>query len=178
MSLDSLNEPRMHSPRNHSPRNHSFFNKPTRRREKIETIQAWILGYYNPGKTPEGVWSATFMDKDKNISSLYGSEKTTDKNRVHLVPLLELLEWIKSEKKINLIVYSDSLYVVNCVKEWMDKWKRNDFLVGETNELRPNADILKRINELKSSIIIDIKLLMTENEFSKNARELYQKELR
>ena len=134
-------------------------------KEKLESIQAWI-------KSSEIKWSFVYVDGRKDIFSLCGIEENVDKNRLILISLLELLEWINDpEKKKILLVYTNSLYVVNCVSEWMDKWKRFDFKFDDETD-RPNADILRKIDVLKSNIDLTVKLLMTEDGLSNLATSL------
>lgn len=135
-------------------------------KEKPENIQAWIKSSY---ENNEGSWSFVYINGKKDIFSFYGKENITDKNRIHLIPLLELMEWIDEPiKKRNLIVYTTSIYVVNCISEWLDKWKRNDFKIEEKG-YRPNSDILRKIDVLRVNTTISVKLLMLENEFSSKA---------
>lgn len=139
-------------------------------KEKIENIQAWIKT-----KPDNGLWAFVFIDNKKEIFSFYGQELSEDKNHLQLIPLIELLEWIdEPEKKKNLLVYTKSSYVVNCLTEWIDKWKRTDFKIEDKKD-RPNADLLRKIDKLKTNITVTVKLLMAENDFSKQSEELITK---
>lgn len=144
--------------------------------EKLENIQAWIRGVSCDNK--RGFWSFVYLNGKNELSSIYGSEENTDINRIDLIPLLELLEWIdENDKKKNLIVYTKSSYVVNCVNEWIDKWKRSDFHINDDeSSYRPNTDILRRIDMLKKNINITVKLIMVENELSLKTVSLCEKE--
>ena len=146
------------------------FCKKRKKDKKIDTVNAWIKGNLSLNK--EGRWSFIYTNGTKEIWSMYGDEIDTDKNRVILISLLELMEWIRdSNNKKNLIVYTNSLYVVNCISEWLNKWKRTDFKV-EDDTYRPNSDILRKIDKLKEYINITVKLLTIENEFSNKANSL------
>lgn len=125
-------------------------------KEKIELVQSWI-------KTKDNQWCFTCIDRKKDIFSIHGTADG-DNDRISLVVILELMKWIASDTKKTLIVYTNSSYAVNCISEWMNRWKRNDFKIEDRD--RPNADILRDIELLKINIDISMKLLMTDNEFS------------
>lgn len=135
-------------------------------KEKIENIQAWLQN------NDTGVWSFIYIDDKKDIFSLYGKDLSQDKNRIVLIPLIELLEWIDEPgKKKNLLLYTKSSYIVNCLNEWICKWIRTDFKI-EDDKYRPNSDLLRKIDVLRTNITITVKLLLVENEFSKQSDKL------
>jgi ribonuclease HI len=133
--------------------------------EKIENIQAWIL---NDGN----LWSFIYINNKKEVFSLCGRENTIDKLKNQLHPLIELLEWIDDpEKKKNVTIYTRSLYIVNCLTEWCDKWRRNNFKIDDNTD-RPNADLLRKIDILKTNLSLNVKFLISENDFFKQLKEL------
>jgi hypothetical protein len=189
-----------------------FYNNNKKKdiKEKQERIQAWIKGTSqhnnnsnnnnnnsnsnsnnnnnnnNNNNSNNNKWSFLYTHNDnKETFSIHGEEKSSDKNRIVLIALVELMEWIynKDKKKI-LIVYTNSSYVVNCISDWCDKWRRTNYKINReyiANEFeysnidcdiqiktmdRPNADILRRIDKLKSHINIVVNRLMVENKYS------------
>jgi ribonuclease HI len=187
-----------------------FYNNNKKKdiKEKQEKIQAWIKGI---SRNNGNKWSFLYTNIDnKETVSMYGEEKSSDENRIVLIALLELMEWIynKDKKKI-LIVYTNSSYVVNCISDWSDRWRRTNYKRKiekieinekikkiEINEKikinefkhnsiecgieiqtvdRPNADVLRRIDKLKSHVNITVKRLMIENEYSIMTNDLIDK---
>ena len=118
----------------------------------------------NPGP---GGWGVVmkFNDKTKELS---GGEKFTTNNRMEMIAIIEGLNWIHSSveqryrKYINVVLYSDSVYCVNTIREWLDKWKGDGSI-----ETRPNADLLKQLLEVKDKIHIDAKWIQrVSNEYA------------
>jgi ribonuclease HI len=67
-----------------------------------------------------------------------GYRKTTN-NRMELLAVIVALEKLKSEK-LEVIVFSDSKYVVDSVKkEWVFKWEKKEF------KSKKNVDLWKRL---------------------------------
>lgn len=141
-------------------------------KQKIDNFQIWIRSAFNK-ENNKGSWCAISIDDKKDITTLSGIEKNCNKNQIELVPLLEILEWIidESERKKHVIIFTNSSYVINVIQEWIDKWKKNNFMINEDKE-RPNADILRKIDNVKQNMSVTVKLLMKENDFSTKAAEI------
>jgi ribonuclease HI len=72
----------------------------------------------NPGP---GGWGAIVIDKD-NVYELGGRENMTTNNRMELMACIEALKSVDSGDQI--ILYSDSQYVIKGMTEWIDGWQR------------------------------------------------------
>lgn len=96
----------------------------------------------NPGK---GGYGAILMWKGvkKELSKGY---RLTTNNRMELMSVIAALETLKRHK-LNIVIYSDSQYVVKAVTEgWLNNWLRTDFKGGKKNK-----DLWKRYHELASN---------------------------
>jgi ribonuclease HI len=68
------------------------------------------------------VWEGT--DRAKELS---GGERPATNQRMEILAVVEGLKALK--KPCQVTVYSDSAYVVNCIKQrWFDKWRSNGWL--------------------------------------------------
>ncbi|RYZ32988.1 MAG: reverse transcriptase-like protein, partial [Sphingobacteriales bacterium] len=77
----------------------------------------------NPGPGGYGA-ILNWNGKKKELSG--GFRKTTN-NRMELMAVIVALEALTKDG-INIVVYSDSQYVVKAVKErWLDKWVKTNF---------------------------------------------------
>lgn len=75
----------------------------------------------NPG--PGGFGTILrFGDKEKEI---VGSEPHTTNNRMELRGVIEGLRVLK--EPCNVIIVSDSSYVVKAINEWLENWVKKDF---------------------------------------------------
>ena len=85
----------------------------------------------NPGKGGYGVVMISGNHR-KELSD--GFELTTN-NRMELLSVLVALERLKKQN-INVIVYSDSKYVVNAIeKNWLFNWEKNNFAKKKNSDL-------------------------------------------
>ena len=101
----------------------------------------------NPG--PGGYGSILiYKDIKKEIS---GGYRYTTNNRMELMAVIAALQVLK-KKKLNIIIYSDSSYVVNTVeKKWLNSWIKNDF------KDKKNKDLWLMYHELAKDHTIQFK---------------------
>ena len=93
----------------------------------------------NPGK---GGYGAILMWKgvEKELS---GGFRLTTNNRMELMSVIVALESLNRDG-LNIVVYSDSQYVVKAVNEgWLKNWIRTNFKGG-----KKNSDLWLRYHEL------------------------------
>lgn len=101
----------------------------------------------NPGP---GGYGAILMYNDlkKEIS---GGYRYTTNNRMELMAVIAALKILK-KKNLDIIIYSDSSYVVNTVeKKWLNSWIKNDF------KGKKNKDLWLMYNELAKDYNIQFK---------------------
>jgi ribonuclease HI len=88
----------------------------------------------NPGP---GGYGVVMIHKDKRKELSQGYNLTTN-NRMELLAVIKALEEVKTDK-MNIIIYSDSKYVVESVeKGWIWNWEKKNFIK------KKNIDLWKR----------------------------------
>ncbi len=96
----------------------------------------------NPGA---GGWGAIlrYGSVEKELS---GGESDTTNNRMELTAVIEALKALK--KPCNIVLYTDSRYVMDGVNEWMPNWKLNGWRT--TNKKTPvkNVDLWQILESL------------------------------
>ncbi|RYZ80263.1 MAG: ribonuclease HI, partial [Moraxellaceae bacterium] len=94
----------------------------------------------NPGP---GGWGALlrFGDVEK---SLYGGEAATTNNRMELMAAIEGLSALK--ETCDVLLTTDSQYVLKGVTEWIAGWKRNGWKTAAKQPVK-NADLWQRLDE-------------------------------
>lgn len=111
----------------------------------------------NPGI---GGWSCIRYDAETNtIYDAYtGGEETymdghlvqkkeTTNNRMELKGLIQALELATTKyKDYNVLIYSDSAYVVNMFNTWIYNWAKNNWINSSKEEVK-NLDLVKKIYE-------------------------------
>ena len=97
----------------------------------------------NPGK---GGWGAYIKIEDQEIE-LNGSIDNTTNNRMELTAVIEALKYLKDESNINL--YTDSKYVMQGIKEWIHKWKINNWKNSKKETVK-NKELWIELDKLVS----------------------------
>lgn len=92
----------------------------------------------NPGP---GGWGAVISAAGK-ISEVGGGEKETTNNRMELVAVIESLRnlYVLLGGKSEVVVFSDSAYVINGITKWIFGWEKNNWQ-NSKKEPVANADL-------------------------------------
>lgn len=97
----------------------------------------------NPGP---GGWASIIIYSSKIIELSGGSLLTTN-NRMEMTAVIKGLENIKNQS--NVIINTDSKYVINGMTSWIEKWKKNKWL-GSNKKLIKNKDLWEKIYSLNN----------------------------
>ena len=98
----------------------------------------------NPG---EGGWGA-YIEYNNEKVKLYGYETDTTNNRMEITAAIEALRYIKV--KSNIILYTDSKYLMNGINTWIHDWKKNNWKTSSNKGVK-NVDLWQIIDELNSN---------------------------
>lgn len=95
----------------------------------------------NPGP---GGWGVVlkYGEREKH---LWGGEANTTNNRMELKAAIEGLAALTRQCSVDL--YTDSQYVRNGIRQWMDNWKRNGWKTAARKPVK-NAELWQRLDEL------------------------------
>ena len=86
-----------------------------------------------------GGWGAVLKYKGKT-KEIHGRERNTTNQRMELTACIRALEQIKL-KDIDIEIYSDSAYLINCMRQkWFEKWQKNGWK-NSKNEPVENKDL-------------------------------------
>ncbi|WP_371193140.1 ribonuclease HI [Glaciecola sp. SC05] len=94
----------------------------------------------NPGPGGYGAL-LIFGDHRKTLS---GGFKHTTNNRMELLAPIEALNALSQACEVN--IYTDSQYVKNGINQWINNWKRNNWLTSAKKPVK-NVDLWKRLDE-------------------------------
>lgn len=70
-----------------------------------------------------GGWGAHLSFKDK-VKEIYGGETDSTNNRMEIMSVIKALQCL-TKPNCNLVLHSDSMYVINGCKTWRHNWKRS-----------------------------------------------------
>ena len=96
----------------------------------------------NPGA---GGWGAIlrYGAVEKELS---GSEDATTNNRMELTAVIEALSALK--KTCNIVLYTDSRYVMDGVNQWLPNWKQNGWKTANKKTPVKNIDLWQNLDSL------------------------------
>lgn len=95
----------------------------------------------NPGP---GGWGAIVADENM-VTELGGREEHTTNNRMELTGALEALTHV-SHKDADILLYTDSRYVINGITKWVKGWERNGWVTKEKKDVL-NKDLWEALVE-------------------------------
>lgn len=91
------------------------------------------------------------------ISPILKSD-VSDVDTQYIKLVIEILTFFKNENIYDkIIIHIPHLFVAECLENWIEKWKKNDFYIEEkSNESvqkveRPNRDLLLQVSKLKDT---------------------------
>jgi ribonuclease HI len=136
-------------------------------KEKITLLYKMVIKVFTDGsctkngkKTAIGGIGVFFADNDprnvsKSLNSFYSNQfpdenatKSTN-NKAELSAILSALLVIKPclEKNEKVMLYTDSMYSINCLTKWWSKWRANDWTNSSKKKISNYSLITKIVEE-------------------------------
>ncbi len=84
----------------------------------------------NPGR---GGWAAILLYK-KHQKIISGAERESTNNRMELTAVIEALKLLK--KPAEIIIYTDSKYVMEGITKWILGWKKNGWKTADKKPIK------------------------------------------
>lgn len=81
----------------------------------------------------------------RNVSEKFVLEPITN-NRCEIYAAIKALEILKDEPQ-NIIIYTDSNYLLKSITEWINNWKRNGWKTANKKPVQ-NQDLFMRLDSL------------------------------
>jgi ribonuclease HI len=117
----------------------------------------------NPGP---GGWGA-ILATEEIVTELGGGEAHTTNNRMELLAAISALEKAADEK--NLIIYTDSAYVLSGATRWILGWRKNNWQTSQKTDVL-NRDLWERLSLAMRGKRIDWRLLKGHSGIAANER--------
>jgi ribonuclease HI len=102
----------------------------------------------NPGP---GGWGALLI-RGKHQKTMHGGDPETTNNRMELTAAIEALNALKGHSQV--ILYTDSKYVMDGIKEWMPNWKKRGWKTAAKKPVK-NKDLWQALDEAVARHEID-----------------------
>ncbi|MDC0161743.1 ribonuclease HI [bacterium] len=96
----------------------------------------------NPGI---GGWGVVIHEKNKEDILLNGGNDNTTNNRMELTAAIEALKYFQVKKNITLI--TDSKYVKDGIKSWIQNWKKNGWRTTSKKSVK-NKELWIELDDL------------------------------
>ncbi|MBX3364220.1 MAG: ribonuclease HI [Phycisphaeraceae bacterium] len=96
-----------------------------------------------------------------------GAEAETTNNRMELIAVIEGLRALKRPSTVD--IYSDSQYVLNGLREWLDAWKARGWRTADKKPIK-NPDLWKTLDELRVKHTLRFHWIRGHNEHPENER--------
>ncbi|MCH4887340.1 ribonuclease HI [Acidaminobacter sp. JC074] len=107
----------------------------------------------NQHETNVGGYGA-ILQYGQNFKEIYGGDKNTTNNIMELLGVIESMKLI-TDKSVNIEVYSDSAYVVECFrKSWYVNWEKNGWKNSKKQPVENKAlwvellDLVRSFNQV------------------------------
>ena len=111
----------------------------------------------NQNEENVGGWGC-ILEYGPHTKELCGGEINTTNNRMELTALIAGLSALK-EKGLDIFVYADSSYLVNCFKnKWYAKWQKNGWLNSAKQPVE-NKELWEKLIELMQGQSLSFRLV-------------------
>ena len=116
----------------------------------------------NPGP---GGWGYVILENGK-LHTGKGSESQTTNNRMELMAAIKALENARTDE--SLYLYTDSTYLQKGITEWIENWKKNNWITSSKKPVS-NKDLWEKIDQL--NLELDIKWKWVKAHQSDNSED-------
>nr|WP_226984192.1 ribonuclease HI [Halothermothrix orenii] len=146
----------------------------TREMTKMEPIKVYTDGACSGNPGPGGYAAVILNQGQERVVAGYEDETTN--NRMELRAVIEALKEIKEGREVH--VYSDSSYIINGMKSWIDDWKKRGWKTS-SNKPVSNKDLWLKLDNLSSKFNIKFKKVKghSGDEYNEKADSLARKQI-
>lgn len=96
-----------------------------------------------------------------------GGDPATTNNRMELSAVIEGLRALSHRSRVE--IYSDSQYVLNGLREWLDQWKKRGWKTASKQPVK-NEDLWRVLDELRTAHALSFHWIRGHNEHPENER--------
>lgn len=117
----------------------------------MKTVNLYTDGACSNNQSEKNIggWG-TVLEYGDNVKTLYGGQANTTNNIMEMTSVIEGLKALKSTN-IQVSIYSDSAYVVNCFNQkWYVKWRMNGW-INSSKKAVENKDLWVELIDLVES---------------------------
>jgi ribonuclease HI len=97
----------------------------------------------NPGPGGWGAW----LKSGEHEKELFGGDKLTTNNKMELTAVIQALAAL--ERRCNVVVYTDSVYVKDGITKWIHGWKTRGWQTADKKPVK-NIELWQRLDALNA----------------------------
>lgn len=110
------------------------------------------------------------MLSGKRRKELSAGYRLTTNNRMEFLAVIKGLKTVKKKDNVEIIVYSDSMLLVDTMtKGWIERWRYNGWVKSD-KEIAKNKDLLKQLYDLKQELNVKFKWVKAHAGLKENER--------
>ena len=94
----------------------------------------------NPGI---GGWGAIIISPNNKSTNLCGGSYNTTNNQMELTAVIKALQYFK--ESMNILIFTDSKYVMNGIKIWIINWKKNGWKTSSKKPVK-NKELWEKLD--------------------------------
>lgn len=115
------------------------------------------------GKIDDNCYKFTYNNESNTSTSIVSAiiDPTEELNIQYIKLVIEILTFFKDQKIYDVIkIHIPHLFVAECLENWIEKWKDNDFYIdNEKTKERPNRSLLLQVSNLKNNCKFKIQII-------------------
>jgi ribonuclease HI len=156
---------------NNNSTNTSFVVNISAEKRRLKDLK-YSLYIFTKCHEHKGKWMNIIINSKHEKQTFYGSNNNTNIDRISLYACLEGMKLILSQhnddEKHNckITIYTDNVYCINILKEWIHIWKKTNFLNRPNNDLLIECYALLNLDQV--NIIYQNTSLTLNDEEAKN----------
>ncbi len=128
---------------------------PTGMKDSEQSIVIFTDGACSGNPGPGG-WGSIVAFPDGTVKEIGGNNQGTTNNRMELAATIHALQLLKPPLTCNVIIYTDSVYVIRGITQWIFGWKARGWKSAEGKDVANREhweELLRQVTLIKPATI-------------------------
>jgi ribonuclease HI len=130
-------------------------NLPTSLKDLEQSIVIFTDGACSGNPGPGG-WGSIIAFADGTVKEIGGNNRDTTNNRMELAATIHALQLLVPPLSRNVIIYTDSIYVIRGITQWIFGWKARGWKSAEGKDVANREhweELLRQVTRIKPATI-------------------------
>ncbi len=128
---------------------------PTDMKDSEQSIVIFTDGACSGNPGPGG-WGSIVAFPDGTVKEIGGNNQDTTNNRMELAATIHALQLLKPPLTCNVVIYTDSVYVIRGITQWIFGWKARGWKSAEGKDVANREhweELLRQVTLIKPATI-------------------------